>query len=45
MHWQTFWRMQASHDAHVMKALAGMSAKLGLTMARLDRINMMTADL
>ena len=45
MHWQTFWRMQASHDAHVMQALAGMSAKLGLTMARLDRINRVTADL
>ena len=45
MHWQTFWRMQASHDAHVMQALAGTSAKLGLTMARLDRINKVTADL
>ena len=45
MHWQTFWRMQTSHDAHVMQALAGMSAKLGLTMARLDRINKVTADL
>ena len=45
MHWQTFWRMQASHDAHVMQALAGMSAKLGLTMARLERINKVTADL
>lgn len=44
MHWQTFWRMQASHDAHVIRALAGMSAKLGLTVARLDRINRMTAD-
>lgn len=29
MHWQTFWRMQASHDAHVMQALAGIWAKLG----------------
>ena len=45
MHWQTFWRMQASHDDHVMQALAGMSAKLGLTMARLERINKVTADL
>lgn len=35
MHWQTFWRMQASHDANVMRALGGMWAKLGLTMARL----------
>lgn len=45
MHWRTFWRMQASHDAHVMQALAGMSAKLGLTMARLERINRVTVDL
>ena len=45
MHWKTFWRMQVSHDAHVMRALAGMSAKLGLTMARLERINRVTADL
>ena len=44
MHWQTFWRLQASQDAHVIRALAGMSAKLGLTVARLDRINRMTAD-
>ena len=31
MHWQTFWRMQVSHDAYVMQALAGMAQKLGLT--------------
>ena len=45
MHWRTFWRLQASHDAHVMQALAGMNAKLCLTMARLERINRVTADL
>jgi hypothetical protein len=39
IHWQTFRRMQASHDAHVMRALASMRAKLGLTMTRLDCIN------
>ena len=45
MHWQTFWRMQSSHDAHVMQALAGVSTRLGLTMARLERINEATAYL
>ena len=30
MHWQTFWRMQASHDAHVSQALTGIALKLGL---------------
>lgn len=45
MHWQTFWRMQASHDAHVTQALAGMWAKLGKSVATLDRINEATADL
>lgn len=29
MHWQTFWKMQASHDDHVRQALGGMWAKLG----------------
>ena len=28
MHWKTFWRLQASHDATVMRTLAGLSAKL-----------------
>jgi hypothetical protein len=39
MHWRTFARLQAAHNAHVKQAMAGMSAKLGLTMARLNRIN------
>lgn len=32
MHWRTFDSLQAAHDAHVNQALAGMAAKLGLTM-------------
>ena len=38
MHWRTFERLQAQHDAHVTQSLAGMSAKLGLVMDRLGRI-------
>jgi hypothetical protein len=38
MHWRTFDSLQAAHDAHVNQALAGMSAKLGLAMDRLGRI-------
>ena len=38
MHWATFIRLQARHDAHVNQSLAGMSAKLGLVMERLDGI-------
>jgi hypothetical protein len=34
MHWRTFERLQAEHDAHVNAALAGMAAKLGLFRAR-----------
>ena len=45
MHWQTFWRLQASHDAHVMQALAVWRAKLGKSVAMLDCINEATADL
>jgi hypothetical protein len=39
MHWQTFQRLQARHNDLVNQSLAGMAAKLGLTMARLGRIN------
>ncbi|MDB5869544.1 MAG: hypothetical protein JWP96_1876 [Polaromonas sp.] len=28
MHWRTYWRLRAIHDANVMQTLAGMSAKL-----------------
>jgi hypothetical protein len=35
MHWRTFARLRAGHDAHVSAALAGMAAKLGLIEQRL----------
>ena len=37
-HWRTFERLQAAHDAHTNQALAGMAAKLGLAMGRLEGI-------
>ncbi|TAM34084.1 MAG: hypothetical protein EPN61_17705 [Burkholderiaceae bacterium] len=39
MHWKTFERLTATHNAHVTRAVAGMAAKLGLTLGRLDSIN------
>jgi hypothetical protein len=38
MYWRTFERLQATHDAHVNQALAGMAAKMGLAMGRLEAI-------
>ena len=38
MHWRTFVRLQAAHNAHVNQALAGMAAKLGVAMERLEGI-------
>ena len=38
MHWRTFDRLQATHDAHINQALVGMSAKLGLAIGRLKAI-------
>ena len=38
MHWATFMRLQAVHDRHVNRSLAGMAAKLGLVIDRLGRI-------
>ena len=38
MRWQTFELLQARHDAFVNQSLAGMAAKLGLAVGRLDRI-------
>ena len=35
MHWRTFERLQAAHDAHTNQALAGMAAKLGIMRGRL----------
>lgn len=45
MHWQTFWRLQNRHDKHVTQALDEMWAKLGKSVATLNRINEVTADL
>jgi hypothetical protein len=39
MHWRTYERLTASHDARVRQAVAGMAAKLGLAMGRLESIN------
>ena len=39
MHWRTFDRLEASHDAHVNAALAGMAARLGLLHGRLGEID------
>ena len=38
MHWSTFERLQASHGAHVNRALAGMAAKLGMLRGRIEGI-------
>ena len=45
MHWQTFWKMHASHDDHVRQALGGVWAKLGKTVSTLEHINQVTDDL
>jgi hypothetical protein len=39
MHWDTYSRLKAQHDALVHQSLEGMSAKLGLTMQRLKRVS------
>jgi hypothetical protein len=36
MHWRTFERLTAEHDAFVGVSLAGMAARLGLIERRLD---------
>ncbi len=41
MHWKTYQRLTNSYYNHAHRALAGMSAKLGLTMARLEKMNLM----
>ena len=38
MHWRTFERLQAEHDAHVNAALAGMAARFGLLRGRIDGV-------
>jgi hypothetical protein len=39
LHWRTFERLVASHDAHANAALAGMAVKLGLLKGRLSEID------
>lgn len=39
MHWRTFERLQAEHDAHVNAALGGVAVKLGLLQDRLCAID------
>ncbi len=38
MHWRTFARLHCAYTAHFHEAMAGMSAKLGIAMARLEGI-------
>lgn len=44
MHMQTYWRLQARHDANLKQALAGMMAKLG-PLKGLDDIHQMIAEM
>ena len=37
MHWRTYWRLQAEHDALVGVSLAGIGQRLGLLNRRLER--------
>jgi hypothetical protein len=39
MHWRTFERLQAEHDAHVNAAMLGIAAKLKLRGVRIDGID------
>jgi len=41
MHWRTFERLRAEHDAFVSASLAGMAKRLGLFENRLEAINRM----
>lgn len=38
MHWRTYERLTAEHDAHVNISLAGMAQRLGLVNRRLDKL-------
>lgn len=44
MHWRTFERLKAEHDAFVSVSLVGMAQRLGLFENRLEAMNRM-ADL
>lgn len=43
MHWRTYWRLYARHDAYVGRALGGMNAKLRLTTKSLEKIDLASA--
>ena len=45
MHWRTFQRLQAEHNAFVQTSLAGMAQKLGMANRRLDNLELTLEDL
>ena len=45
MHWRTFQRLQAEHNAFVQASLAGMAQRLGLVNRRLDGLGLALEDL
>lgn len=45
MHWDTFWKLQAKHDALVLQTINGMRAKLAKSMTRMDAIHDALVDL
>ena len=45
MHWRTFERLQAMHDAKARECMAGMMATLGMSVETLDKINRATGSL
>jgi len=44
MHWRTFERLRAEHDAFVSASLAGMAQRLGLVENRLEAMNRMAGQ-
>jgi hypothetical protein len=44
MHWRTFWRLHARHDASVLQALGGASARVGKVMTGLKHIQRRVAQ-
>jgi hypothetical protein len=45
MHWRTYERLTAKHDAFVNASLAGMAQRLGLVNQRLDSLGLDLEDL
>lgn len=45
MHWRTFQRLQAEHNAFVAASLAGIAQKFGLVNRRLDGLGLALEDL